>query len=73
MADQAHPFTDLASGRTVVLHVGGRAGVEHPDCGELADVSAVLDAFYCAACRWNGRISGAWYVHMLDLARVDDG
>lgn len=37
-------------------------GVYHPGCGELADLVVELDAFYCPACGYNGRISGAWAV-----------
>jgi len=63
-------FTDPVSGRVCELVVppGGRLspqgeakiGVAHPGCGELADLALEFDAFYCARCGRNGRISGAW-------------
>lgn len=59
--ETSYPFTDLASGRTVVLHVDP-PGVQHAGCDQMADVSPHLDAFYCTSCGWNGRISGAWYM-----------
>lgn len=63
----AHPFTDPVSSKPCVLEVipGCPPGVRHPGCGALADVSAQLDAFYCPACAYNGRISGAWVVGLL--------
>lgn len=58
------PFTDPVSGARCVLVVvpGGGVvpGVVHPRCDRLADLSLELDAFWCPACRWNGRVSGAW-------------
>lgn len=58
-------FTDPISGRWVTLVITGDhygdAGVRHPDCPRLADISPELDAFYCPACGWNGRISGVWF------------
>lgn len=71
MVTTSHPFTDLVSGRAVVLHVSAdptASGVEHPDCDQLADVSPGLDAFYCSKCRWSGRISGAWFVDLVTAA-----
>lgn len=44
---------------------GGLAGVEHPDCATLADLSVDLDAFYCQRCRMNGRVSGAWCADLI--------
>lgn len=66
-AARAFPFTDPVSGREVKLLVGGAfgSGVEHPDCDQLALVTPALDNFYCTHCRWNGRISGAWYMDVL--------
>lgn len=67
-----HSFTDPVSGRQVTLVFGpepltpydGNHGVRHPDCPELAPVSPDLDCFYCSACQWNGRISGAWFMDL---------
>ena len=61
-----HPFTDLVSGRACALVItGGHAGVAHPGCSVLADLALVLDAFYCPACKWNGRVSGAWCADLI--------
>jgi hypothetical protein len=63
----AHAFTDPITNREVTLIVGEEmdaTGVRHPGCPALAHVSPDLDAFYCAACRWNGRISGAWFMDL---------
>lgn len=54
----------------LVIGTDGLRGVGHPDCDQLADVSLELDAFYCSACRWNGRVSGAWVVDQLEAART---
>lgn len=65
----AHPFVDPITRQTVVLQASKdrtAMGVEHGDCDRLADVSAELDAFYCTKCQWNGRISGAWFMDMLE-------
>lgn len=59
---------------TLVIPAGGRIyatggepkiGVEHPGCTELADLAVDLDAFYCRACQWSGRVSGAWAVERI--------
>lgn len=42
--------------------------VEHPRCDQPADVAIPFDSFYCPACGWNGRVSGAWVSHQLDRA-----
>jgi hypothetical protein len=61
-----YPFTDHISNRDCTLIVDGSKAafdgnrVRHGECPELAPVSLDLDAFYCVACRWNGRVSGAW-------------
>ena len=71
MAEVTYPFTDDVSGRVCdlvipphgnVFAVPGqpKIGVRHPDCDAVADLCMDLDAFYCPACKWNGRISGAW-------------
>lgn len=62
----AHPFVDPVRGREVTLHIGDTPGVEHPDCDVRADVSPQLDCFYCPACGWNGRISGAWFIDLVN-------
>lgn len=72
---------------TLVIPDGGRIfpsdgepkiGIEHPGCDQLADLSVELDAFYCQACKWNGRVSGAWavdriqaHLHPEDVGRCD--
>ena len=72
-------FTDLVHGAecALVIPPGGsvyprpgepRAGVAHPGCPELADLAIELDAFYCRLCRWNGRVSGAWCLDLIDDA-----
>jgi hypothetical protein len=64
-------FTDPVSGEecALVIPPGGsvypaagqpKTGVAHPRCAVLADLAMDLDAFWCPACRWNGRVSGAW-------------
>lgn len=75
-----HPFTDpiTGAGCVLVIPAGGRIfrdsmgspqiGIEHPGCPDLADLSVELDAFYCPACRWNGRVSGAWAVDQIEEA-----
>ena len=76
-----HPFTDPISGKICVLVIppAGRVhptagqpkiGVDHPGCDQLADVAVELDAFYCPACRWNGRVSGAWAVDQIEAVSV---
>ena len=86
-------FTDPTCGETCVLVIPNdvdasvwtnrpslKIGVQHPRCGSLADLSVELDCFYCPTCGWNGRISGAWAVDLInnrqrathDLGRVSD-
>lgn len=74
-AEFTDPITD--EGCTLVVPSGGRVfpsngepkiGVRHPRCDELADLAVELDCFYCRACRWNGRISGAWAVDVIAAA-----
>jgi hypothetical protein len=69
-----HPFTDPVSGRecTLVIDQGrpwhdGGVGAEHPGCDRLAAVHPELDAVWCGACQFNGRVSGAW---VMDMAMV---
>ena len=62
----AHGFTDPVTGAACALFLNP-LGVQHPRCGQLADVYLDLDAFYCPACGHNGRVDGAW-VHALDGA-----
>jgi hypothetical protein len=72
-----YPFTDVAGGARCVLVVPPdagagypqlRAGVEHPGCGQLADLAVELDAFYCPGCGYNGRVPGGWCLAMIDAA-----
>lgn len=59
-------FTDPISGQECQLVISNVAvGIAHPGCEQLADLSIQLDAFYCPACRWNGRVSGAWCADMI--------
>ncbi len=46
-----------------------KIGIAHPNCDTLADLSIELDAFYCPACAWNGRVSGAWCAEMINIER----
>lgn len=78
-----HPrfrFSDPIRGQTCALVIppDGRVfpsgaepkiGIAHPGCDNLADLSIELDAFYCQVCRWNGRVSGAWCVDMIEAQR----
>jgi hypothetical protein len=50
-----------------------KIGIAHPDCDSLADLSVELDAFYCPACGWNGRVSGAWCVDMIEGTASPNG
>lgn len=59
-------FRDPISGEDCLLVLAPRLGIAHPDCAELADVTPPLDAFYCTACKWNGRVSGTWVAAMYD-------
>lgn len=71
---RSYPFVDPLHGETVVFIVGPdsrRTGVAHPDCTDLAPVAYGLDSAYCAICRWQCRISGAWALDMIEnLAAV---
>jgi len=73
-------FVDPISSQWCVLVIpeGGRLypgdgdpkiGIRHPDCPEVADLSVELDAFYCPTCGWNGRVSGAWCVDLIEQSR----
>lgn len=78
LPDADHLFRDPISGRECMLRVGidvdrlrpGMVGlgVRHGTCDQLADVSPDLDCFFCPGCGWNGRVSGAWAMDMLELA-----
>lgn len=67
-------FSDPIKNQWCELHVpdGGsvygepKIGVRHPGCEQLADLSVEIDAFYCPKCRWNGRISGAWALGVIN-------
>lgn len=72
----AHNFTDAIDGASCVLIIDtecgwweGGVGITHPGCDRPADVMPDLDAFYCPACRRNGRVSGAW---VMDCWDADD-
>lgn len=56
-------------GRVFASRGEPKIGIEHPDCDQVADLSIDLDAFYCPVCRWNGRVSGAWCVHVIEGGR----
>jgi hypothetical protein len=69
-------FTDPISGREceLVIPENGavypgaaqpKIGVRHPGCGWLADLAIEYDAFFCPACNFNGRASGAWAARMI--------
>jgi hypothetical protein len=66
---EAVAFTDPISGQRCELVTTPEAGIRHPECDRLANLAAHLDAFYCAYCRMNGRISGAWALEMIRKAR----
>ena len=64
----ARPFHDPLSGKLVDLVVGddrASTGVKHDGCEGLADVCPQLDSAYCMRCRWQCRISGAWFMDVL--------
>ena len=63
---------------TLVIPPGGhvfpepgepKIGVAHPGCETVADLTIELDAFWCAAWHWNGRVSGAWCLDEIKAAR----
>lgn len=58
-----------ADGRVFPSEGESKIGVAHDDCEELADLSIELDCFYCRTCGWNGRISGAWAVEIIEAAK----
>jgi hypothetical protein len=43
-------------------------GAAHPRCTVTAELSLGLDAFWCPACKWNGRVSGAWCADQIRAA-----
>ena len=57
------------AGRVFAFNGEPKIGVRHEGCEELADLSIELDCFYCPTCRWNGRISGAWAVDVIETAK----
>lgn len=84
MTIREHPFTDPVANRECVLVIppDGRVfprpgepkiGVRHPGCDMLADLCAAYDAFWCPTCRWNGRVSGAWAIGMIEAADKEPG
>lgn len=68
-----HQFVDHAHDVTVTVHFGDAPGVEHPGCAYRAEVFPELDAFFCRGCRWNGRISGEWFMQLLTEPSWADG
>lgn len=55
-------------GRVYPRPGGAKTGVAHPGCPAVADLAIDLDAFWCPACRWNGRVSGAWCADVIRAA-----
>lgn len=71
-----HAFTDPLSRQMVTLVIGPRpesTGVRHNGCARLAEVFHELDCASCSSCRWQCRISGAWFVDMWEESRDPDG
>lgn len=69
--DAEYEFRDPLSRQMVTLVIGPdreSTGVrhEHAECARLADVSPDLDCAFCARCQWQCRISGAWFVDLLN-------
>lgn len=67
-----HAYTD-PSGRQSTIIITGDAttsGIRHHACNVLATVSPDLDAAYCPQCRWQCRISGAWYTDLLATTKA---
>jgi len=65
------PFTDDVGGgwcELVVPAGEAKIGIAHPRCDTLADLAIDLDAFFCADCHRNGRISGAWAADVIKAA-----
>lgn len=59
-------------GRLSPLHGEPKTGVQHPGCTEVADLSLDLDCWYCASCRRQGRVSGAWAAERIQAATRSD-
>ena len=59
------PFTDPVDGALCAVHFGDAPGIEHPGCTYRAQVSPELDAYWCTYCYRSGRISGDWFVMLL--------
>lgn len=70
----AADFTDLISWKNCSLAIdaetGNCKGVSHPGCPVLADLVIELDAFFCPACKMNGRVTGAWAADVIARARA---
>ncbi len=67
-------FVDGLSGQTKTLVFGSdrtTTGVRHDGCEHLAEVFPDLDSASCAACHWQARISGAWFMDLLELEWSD--
>lgn len=59
--------------RRLVLHFGDTPGVEHPDCDYRGQVSPELDCWFCSHCCAQGRMSGAWFMDLLNRHAVKVG
>lgn len=71
---QEHCFLVVPPGGRIFPVKGQpKIGVRHGTCAETADLAVELDAFYCPTCGWNGRISGAWAIEMINAAGPEDG
>lgn len=59
-----YPFDSPNRGRQVLVMGETRqaSGVRHHGCDQLAGVTPDLDCAYCAACSWQCRINGAWFI-----------
>jgi len=65
VSDASFPFDDPITGTECRVEISS-GGVSHPGCPFLAHVSPELDCFYCAECGHNGRLSGAWWVDLMN-------
>jgi hypothetical protein len=66
--ERTYEFFEPLHAENVLLVIGpthATTGVAHPGCVALAPVAISYDSAYCGACRWQGRISGAWFMSLL--------
>ena len=61
-----YSFVDQVSRKRVTAHFGDNPGIEHPGCQYRAEACPEYDAFFCRHCGMNGRMSGAWFMDMLN-------